>query len=236
MSDMHNTADNGQALERYLLTIRGTLAPPTLEAARQVHNDTAGAPQNVAAARSLGDLSHMVYVPLGADQPASGAGEFLILDNWNSMDGLNRFFANKQVQEQAGMIFSERDPVVWTPASGFYSYHFPAPHARPERFVAVVRGMVRSREEARQVHNAIVSSNVNAARMAGDMSHEAFFRLTAPDAPERLELFAIDVWYSAEGMGQYYQNPEFVRGFQELFAAPPATSVWVHPAGEWVEW
>jgi len=236
MSDTSSTSGNGQALERYLLTIRGTLAPATLEAARQVHNDTAGAPQNVAAARSLGDLSHMVFVPLGAEQPANGAGEFLILDTWNSMDGLNQFFANKQVQEQAGMIFSERDPVVWAPASGFLSYHFPAPYARPERIVAVVRGMVRSREQAQEVHNAIVSSNVSGARMAGDMSHEAFFRLTAPDAPERLEFFAIDVWYSAEGMGRYYENPEFMRGLQELFVAPPTTSVWVHPAGEWVEW
>jgi hypothetical protein len=225
-----------QELERYLLSIRGTLSPQTLEAARKVHNETAGAPQNVAAARSLGDLSHMVYVPLGAEQPATGAGEFLILDIWNSMDGLNQFFANKQVQEQAGMIFSERDPVVWAPASGFFSYSFPAPHDKPERIVAVVRGMVRSREEALAVHNALVSSQVNKARMAGDMSHEVYFRVAAPDAPERLEMFAVDVWMSAEGMGAYYQDPDFVRGFQALFAGQPLTSVWVHPAGEWVEW
>ena len=237
MSSMQNMSGNGQALERYLLTIRGTLAPPTLEAARKVHNETAGAPQSVAAARSLGDLSHMVYVPLGGGQPTNGgAGEFLILDNWNSMDGLNQFFANKQVQEQAGMIFSQRDPVVWIPASGFHSYHFPAPHDKPERIVAVVRGTVRSHEEARQVHNSIVSSGINGARMAGDMSHEAFLRLAAPDAPERLEFFAIDVWYSAEGMGAYYENPDFIKGFQELFAGPPTTSVWVQPAGDWVEW
>ena len=30
----------------YLLTIRGTLASPTLEAARIIHNQTAGAPAN----------------------------------------------------------------------------------------------------------------------------------------------------------------------------------------------
>jgi hypothetical protein len=235
MSSMQGTPGMGQELERYLLSIRGTLSPPTLEAARKVHNETAGAPQNVAAARSLGDLSHMVYVPLGGGQTA-GAGEFLIMDIWNSMDGLNQFFANKQVQEQAGMIFSQRDPVVWAPASGFHSYHFPAPHDKPERIVAVVRGMVHSQEEAMKAHNAIVSSQVNKARMAGDMSHEVYFRLAAPDAPERLELFAVDVWYDAEGMGKYYDNPEFLKGFQELFAAAPTTSVWAHPAGDWVEW
>ncbi len=44
-----------------LLTICGTFAPPSLEAARRVHNQTAGAPEGVVAARVLGDLSHMVY-------------------------------------------------------------------------------------------------------------------------------------------------------------------------------
>jgi hypothetical protein len=59
----------------YLLTIRGTLAPTSLEAARQVHNQTAGAPDGVAAARSLGDLSHMVYVPVNKELP-----ELFIMD------------------------------------------------------------------------------------------------------------------------------------------------------------
>jgi quinol monooxygenase YgiN len=177
----------------------------------------------------------MVYVPIN-QSTGEGAGEFLILDIWNSMDGLNKFFANEHVQEQAGMIFSQRDPVVWAPAAGFHTYNLPAPFAKPDRYVALVRGMVKSREEALKVHNAIVANGINGAKMAGDMSHDVFFRLTAPDAPERLELCAIDVWYDAEGMGQYYQNPDFQKGVMELFAAPPSTSVWVHPAGDWVEW
>src|SRR5258707_15647008 len=99
MSMQPSTVPQPTTLQLYLLSIRGTLAPPTLEAARAIHNQTAGAPESVAAARSLGDLSHMVYVP--ADQQDGNAGEFLILDIWHSMDGLNAFFANPQVQEQA---------------------------------------------------------------------------------------------------------------------------------------
>src|SRR5215468_3477068 len=103
----------------YLLSIRGTLAPKTLDAGRALHNQTAGDPQNVAAARSLGDLSHMVYVPVEHEgHNGHSSGDFLILDQWNNLDGLNQFFANKQVQEQAGQIFSQRDPVVWAPAEG----------------------------------------------------------------------------------------------------------------------
>ncbi len=88
----------------YLLSIRGALAPKTLEAARAVHNETAGAPANVAAARALGDLSHMVYVPMEHD--GHHGNEFLILDQWNSLEGLNQFFANPHVQEQAASSLS----------------------------------------------------------------------------------------------------------------------------------
>ena len=234
MNNSQQAAAQQQTLPWYLLSIRGTLAPATLESARQLHNSTAGATENVAAARALGDLSHMVYVPAGG--PGAGPDEFLILDVWNNIEGLGQFFANPTVQEQAGQIFSTRDPVVWTPAPGFFTYHLPAPHGQNERIVAVVRGTVRSHDEARAVHNAIVGGEINKVRRAGDLSHEVYLRMAPPDSPEALELLAVDVWMSASGMSEYYQNPEFGAGVQKLFAAPPATSVWVHPAGDWVEW
>ena len=46
----------------------------------------------------------------------------------------------------------------------------------------------------------------------------------------------VDVWMSAPEMAAYVQNPDFVRGIQDLFAGPPVISTWVHPAGDWVEW
>jgi len=218
----------------YLLTIQGTLAPKTLEEARAIHNETAGAPANVAAARALSDLSHMVYAPL--DPASANPGDFLFLDLWNNLDGLNQFFGNHQVQEQGGRIFSQRDPVVWEPAQGFSSYHFPAPFGKNERYVGLVRGMVRSREEAQARHNALVDRLVNKSRAAGNLSHDAYFRLSVPGTPEALEFCAVDVWMDGAGMAQMYQDPEFLKGFQELFAAPPSASVWTHPKGNWVEW
>ena len=218
----------------YLLAIRGTLAPDTLEDARKVHNETAGAPANVAAARSLGDLSHMVYTP--APQSSLGAEEFLILDLWNNPEGLNQFFSNPAVQEQAGLIFAERDPVVWTPADGFAGYHLPAPHGNNDRIVALVRGTVKSRDAARSIHNSLTDGLLNKARLAGALSHDAYFRMAPPDAPASLEFFVVDVWMDGSGMGELYQDPEYGRGFQELFAGQPTTSVWTHPASEWVEW
>jgi hypothetical protein len=210
------------------------LASATLEAARTLHNATAGVPANVAAAKSLGDLSHMVYVPV--DHSGSGAGEFLILDQWNSLEGLNTFFANKQVQEQAGQIFTQRDPVVWAPAEGFCNYHFPAPFGQNERIVGIVRGMVASQDVARERHNALVAPIVNKARGAGSMSHEAYFRLSPPGIPESLEFYAVDVWYNGAGMAQFFQDPAFLSGFGQMFTGAPSASAWIHPAGEWVEW
>jgi quinol monooxygenase YgiN len=226
--------DPNQPLPLYLLTIRGTLAPETLADAQTLHNATAGAPESVTAAQSLGDLSHMVYHPM---QPAeSGAGEILFIDQWNSIEGLNSFFANPAVQEQAGQLFTERAADVWVPAEGFYTYHLPAPYADSDRIIVMVRGTVASREAAMTVHNQIVASQINIARQAGDISHEVYFMMTPPDQPESLEFLAIDVWTNAEGMQAYYGDPGFQAGVMQLFTAAPTISIWNQTTGQWVEW
>ena len=218
----------------FLLAIRGTLAPATLEAARKLHNSTAGAPANVAAAQSLGDVSHMVYVPM--DPPKKGAGEFLILDLWNSMDGLNQFFANPTVQEQAGQIFNQRDPLVWGAAQGFISYHIPAPFGKNDRFITTARGTVQSIEAARKLHNDSTAKTLGKARKAGNLSHEPYFRMAAPGSPEAMEFFAVDVWSRAEDMMSLYEDPEFLAGFDHMFTGEAITALWTHPKGEWTEW
>jgi quinol monooxygenase YgiN len=233
-----NGSQNGTPTDTttlYLLTIRGNLASPTLEAARTIHNQTAGLQSNVVVAQSLGDLSHMVYVP-AMPQSGAGAGEFLILDVWNNLEGLNQFFANPHVQEQAGQIFATRDPVVWMPAEGFLGYNLPAPYGQNNRIVAIVRGKVHSIAAAKATHNAIVASQIAKARRAGDISHQAYVRLAPPNSPEALEFFAVDVWLDAAAMGEYYADPGFQSAIGELFAAPPDVSVWTHPTGDWVEW
>ena len=225
-------------LTLYLLTIRGTLSPSTLEEARNVHNMTAGNPDGVAAAKSLGDVSHMVYVPMphNGHVKADGAGEFLIMDLWHSMDGLNTFFADKQVQEGGNMIFSQRDPVVWAPAEGFTSFHIPAPFGNNDRVIAVVRGTVNSKEEAKKLHNAVITKTISKARSLGLLSHESYFRLAAPDSPEAMEYLGVDVWMNGERLGEYYGDEEFLAGYDGFFTTEATDSVWVHPKGEWTEW
>ena len=84
MTDTTYPADASAAT--YLLTVRGTTVPPTLDETRSIHNATAGAPQSAAGASALGDLSHNVYAPIGKDLD----GQLLFIDLWNSMSGLGR--------------------------------------------------------------------------------------------------------------------------------------------------
>jgi hypothetical protein len=222
----------------FLITIRGTLSPATLEEARKVHNMTAGDPNGVAAAKSLGDVSHMVYIPLdhdGHDQPA-GAGEFLIMDQWTSIEGLNTFFADKHVQEGGAMIFTERDPVVWAAAQGFTSYHIPAPSGMNDRFITTARATVNSLKEACELHNKAVAKTISKARKAGNLSHESYFRLAAPGSPDALEWLGVDVWMRPDEMMSLYEDPEFLESFNHMFTGEANVGVWTHPQGDWIEW
>jgi hypothetical protein len=217
-----------------LLMIRGNLAPATVEEARQTHNQTAGNDAGVAAARSLGDLSHAVFVPLGGARGA--ASELLIMDQWNSLAGLNQFFSNPQVEKGGGLIFKSREPVVWEPADGLPSCHMPPPATKRERYVGIVRGKVHSREQARVVFSGAFAKSINQARKLGLLSREYFYRVGEAGPGPSNELLGVDVWYSAEGMNEQYARHEDMGAIGALFTARPATSVWEQPAGEWVEW
>jgi hypothetical protein len=218
----------------FLLAIQGSLKPKTQEESRNVHNMTAGNPQGVAAARALGDLSHNVYVSM-TDTKGS-AGELLILDLWNNLDGFGTFFADKQVQEGGNMIFaSVENRELWMPAHDFHSFTLPTPPNKTDRFVGLLRGTVRSREAAQTAFGDF-GKTINAARMEGQVSHEIFFRLSDPGQPPSLELLGVDVWMDAEGMGRFYSDPKHMAPLGSIFTGPPQTSTWKRPAGSWVEW
>jgi hypothetical protein len=94
------------------LTVRGK-AIRSGDAMRAIHNDTAGSPQGIAAARSLGDLSHKVYTPKGGDAKPD---ELLFLDVWVDPAGIGQFFAHPDVAAQGAQLFHTKDATVWMPA------------------------------------------------------------------------------------------------------------------------
>jgi len=165
------------------------------------------------------------------------SGELLFMDIWNSIDGLNKFFGDPQVLGGAKLMFSTREAVVWGKLDDFLNFHFPTPTGKNTRIVGMIRGTVNSLEEAKAIHNDAMEGQVNASRLAGIVSHEFFVRSAAPGSPESLEVLGVDVWMDADRMKKHYESPEFQNsGLYKIFNAKPTSSLWAHPAGDWVEW
>jgi len=221
-------------LSLFLLSIRGTLARHSGSGTQNfITRQRARLPISP---RQNPSVTSAIWCMFRWKRRKKGAGEFLILDTWNSMDGLNNFFANPTVQEQAGQIFAQRDPVVWAAVDGFVSYHIPAPSGINDRFVTTARGTVKNMDEARKLHNSAIVKTLGKARKAGNLSHESYFRMAAPGSPEAMEWFGVDVWSRPDEMMGYYEDADFLAGFNEMFTAEAITAVWVHPKGEWAEW
>jgi len=216
----------------FLLTVRGTTATPSLDAARATHNATAGAPQSAAGARSLGDLSHNVFAPISPEL----SGQLLFIDFWNSLSGLGNFFANPHVQEAAGQLFSKRDGIVWSRLDGFGDLHLLVPSGRSSAAVGLIQVSVTSLEAAAAAFTAYASATINTARSYGIVSHSTWARVPNPGEPATSEVIGLDLWMDADRMNEYY---DLSLGFDHLgpvFAGAPDTSVWRSAPGEWVEW
>jgi hypothetical protein len=215
----------------FQLTVTGLPIPADLDQARDLHNETAGAPQSMAAARALGDLSHNVYTPL------DGTPGLLFLDTWTSLDGLGRFFSDAQVAEAAGRLFKEREGVVWAPADGFGSFSLLTPAGRPPVGLGVLRAALTSAGAAREAFAGHSAASIAPARAAGLVRHEMFLRLPAgPDERAPLEILAIDHWNDLGGMDRFYADQGNVAALGPALAGAPATSVWRPAPGHWVEW
>ena len=215
----------------FMLTVRGKPNAPSIEAARSVHNATAGAPPSVAGARSLGDLSHNVYAGRG-----DAEGEILFVNVWNSLGGLGQFFSNPQVQESAGQLFASRDAVVWRPAEGYGNFHLALPAGQAVGAVGILRVTLGSVEKAAAAFGNYAAATVNQSRAYGLVSHSVWLRADGPGETSSAEAFGLDLWADADRMDQFY---ELGAGFEHLgpvFAGTPQTATWRPAPGEWVEW
>ena len=230
MTDTTYPADASAAT--YLLTVRGTTVPPSLEDTRVIHNATAGAPQSAAGARSLGDLSHNVYAQCGTEQ----AGQLLFIDLWNSVSGLNTFFSNPQVQAAAGELFATRDGIVWSRLDGFGAYNLALPNGRSVGAVGMIQVPVTSIDDAASAFTAYAATTINTARSYGMVSHSIWLRLPNPGEAPTQELIGVDTWMDADRMNEYYELSLGFEHFGPVFAGAPDTSVWQSAPGDWVEW
>jgi hypothetical protein len=212
----------------HLVTTRGALVAPNPDACRPVHNQTAGNPQGVEGAKSLSDLSHQVFVPL-----MGGKNELLFMDTWYDPKGRKMFFSDPQVEQGGKAIFASYERTIWLPAQDILHYFVAAPYGQNERFLGLVRGTVKSRAEAVEVFNRSRAAGLNAARRAGSVWHQIYFRDSGEGSPT-LELLGVDLWTNGDQMMGYYEK--FDNDMGGAFNTAPEPSVWKRPAGDWVEW
>ena len=217
-----------------LLTVRGTFAAKTLEAARILHNETAGSEPGLAAARALGDLSHNVYAPAKDSASSAAEGELLFLDHWAAAQGIMQFFSNPTVQEQAGKLFAQRDAAVWMPAAGSFSYSLPAPRSKTQRFVGLVRGPISSPDKSVSVFAKADEGAQADARRLGLLSHHIFIKMGQPGEPQ--ELLGLDLWCDSDGMNEHYKDTKHMSPLGSAFTGRPDASIWTEAPGQWREW
>ena len=217
----------------YLFTLRGRLKPPTVDAARELHNETAGSPDGIASARALGDLSHNVYTNAGN---GAGSDEILIIDYWNSPSGFGQFFADPQVQAGAGLLFTERDPVLWAPTSGFGDFYLALASGASPAAVGLLRAGVTSLEAAAAAFKGYAAATINAARQYGQIAHATWSRFPNPGETISPEVIGVDLWMDADQMNAYYELGLGFEHFGPVFDGEPQTSVWQVAEGQWTEW
>jgi hypothetical protein len=112
---------------------RGTLATSTLDDARALHNSfIAEGPQpGIEVARSLGDLSHLVYVPAQtepATRRSDASTELLFVDLWADTNGMEAFFSHPAARQAGDRLFSSRGIRMVTRARRLH-----LSHTRPRR-------------------------------------------------------------------------------------------------------
>lgn len=217
-----------------LLTVRGTTIPKSVEEARILHNETAGSDAGREAARSLSDLSHCVYVPVDAGKLSDAKkGELLFLDLWADPAGLQNFFSHKEVQEQGGKMFSTKDPSVWMPARGAFSFAVPATQAKPARVVGLFRAKVSTPEAALAAFDTMASKALQVSRRRGLVSHQMFVKMGPPN--EAPEILGVDFWTDLKGMQEHYADEKAMQGIGDVLRGPPSPSVWEQAVGfnEW---
>jgi hypothetical protein len=221
-------ADAGADL--YLLTVLGKPNAGAPVAARDLHNATAGNPRGVAAAKSLGDLSHNVLLPA-----SDGDERLLFLDTWNSPTGASQFFSDAQVLEGGAALFADREAVLWMRADGFGSYTLPVPSGRSVGAIGLMRAPVSSSDAAAPAFRADSAAKINASRQLGQIAHQLWVPVPVPGETPATEVLGVDVWLEKGDMDTWYASASY-DDLGVAFTGAPVTSIWTPAGKDWIEW
>ena len=136
---------------QFLLTVRGAAGAQDLEGGRARPTTRRPAPTRASPWRARSATSATPSTSRSSRRHP-GAGELLIIDYWNSAEGLQTFFseragaAGRHVRLQA-----TARRCVWQGTPGLPRFSLPAPTGKNERYVGLARGPVASREGAEKI-------------------------------------------------------------------------------------
>jgi quinol monooxygenase YgiN len=98
----------------YITIVRGKLKPADEKAAQAMHDATVN--ELSAMTRPMGAIGHHAYLN------PQNRSEFLAVDTWNNLEGLQGFMSNPQVAEEFGKLFDGMPDIsIWT-ESGWASF------------------------------------------------------------------------------------------------------------------
>jgi len=90
------------------------------------------------------------------------------------------------------------------------------------KYIVTVRGILKGdSQQARQMHDEIVSKVSPMGRQMGNTSHQAYLNVQ-----NNGEFFAIDVWDNLEAIQKLYSDPNLAVEFGKMFDGQPDIVVW----------
>ena len=219
-----------------LLTVRGTLDAPEPEAARELHNQTAGSDEGVAAARSLGDLSHSVFSPV-LGMPGTRSERAALPRRLEGRAGHRHVLLRRAGPDGGAGVVRRRD-VYRVDAGGrivrIRAARTDASHRQiPRRRTGADR---RPADGDRPVFRSTLEPTISDARKAGQTLHQLYIKIPMPDDHGPAEAIGLDgLRADPAGMGGVLPDAHRVR--ERLHRRPPQTSVWQRATGgTWTEW
>jgi len=91
------------------------------------------------------------------------------------MDGLNNFFANPTVQEQASQIFAQRDPVRVGIRGRIRQLSHSCTYRDDDRFITTARGTVKIWIRRASSHNSAIVKTLSKARQSWESIPRVLF-------------------------------------------------------------
>ncbi len=222
-------ADGAPPAGTWAVLVRGALASTDLAKMKTTHDAVAKGGET--AAKAAGDQSHDVL--LGTKLLGTTENEFMGLDTWNNLSGLQKFYADPNFIKAFSTLFkSAPAPEIFVKQDKWHGWgDLKSGDAHKPYYFVVARGTLKEKDasKAKAAHDAVAAGGESIVKAAGDVAHIVFTGLKDPQ-----EFMAIDIWKDSANIAKTYTDPNFAKGFAALFSGTPTIAV--YKSTDWHQW